>query len=170
MGKRAKIGRPPPSVGKFPLFFFEVSKTFKSSHVGYKGLLWHILMKWHDRHDQMLEMLSHLKMRKSVWPGGGEEAEQTRRPLLLELVMQQTHELLLPVHIERGHQRGEEVSHHLVTQVQSHLPQVSQHSLLILSLTLLKTRKLKTWSSDFVTPIQSMPSRSFLYTLLIKDC
>ena len=41
-------------------------------------------------------------------PHRGEDVEEVARSLLLQLVMEQTHELLLPVNIERGQQRGEE--------------------------------------------------------------
>ena len=55
--------------------------------------------------------------------------------------MEQTHELLLPVNIERGQQRGEERGRDLVTSVQRHLAQVGQHRLLVLSLSLLQKGK-----------------------------
>ena len=92
-------------------------------------------------HYQYIKLFFGQSQARRVWPGRREEVEQTAESLLLELVMEQTHELLLAVNIERGQQRGEECGRDLVTSVQRHLAQVGQHRLLILSLPLLQKGK-----------------------------
>ena len=54
-------------------------------------------------------------------PDGREEVEQVTRPLLLQLVVQETDQLGLTVNVHLGHHPSQEVQHRLIAGVERHL-------------------------------------------------
>ena len=54
-------------------------------------------------------------------PDGREEVEQVTRPLLLQLVVQETDQLGLTVNVHLGHHPSQEVHHRLIAGVEGNL-------------------------------------------------